>query len=200
VINNRPPEFLQPFTCDPKTGFRSGNAEVFAKNTGKTEAVDVLPLLWLDVVPERKTGIPLYDNFLMHANCSGFVRFKMDASIPATGKEYPFEIRQSVASLPPISDSEPVQLYATSCIYYSNPEDNGAHAVCDTYRMTFPGNIPLDQFFGTPRLYAMANQRMGSLLCSSLDIAKNERVSLETISSMAVSSTPAYPAPSRRSE
>jgi hypothetical protein len=70
VINNRPPKFLHPFTCDPKHGFQTRNIKIFVKNTGKTDAVHFFPKLWLHVTTEKKTGIPLYDNYFLNVNCS----------------------------------------------------------------------------------------------------------------------------------
>jgi hypothetical protein len=37
-------------------------------------------------------------------------------------------------TLPPITSNEPVQLYATSCLYYTDAYEN-SYAVCDVYRL-----------------------------------------------------------------
>src|SRR5438309_1897383 len=54
VINSRPPELLQPFTCDPKAGLRTGNMQTFVKNVGNARAVNVNPYVMMTkIVPEQ---------------------------------------------------------------------------------------------------------------------------------------------------
>jgi hypothetical protein len=164
VINNRPPELLHPFTCDPKTGFHSGNIQVFAKNTGKTNAINVFPMLWTKIIPEKKTGIPVCDEYLPSVNCS----LKIDKSpmsflLPADGREYGLQIRQSVGTLPPITETEPVQLYVISFLYYQDSDETDHHAACDAYILNFPSTNPLDKFFGSPTFVCDGNDKIGKL-------------------------------------
>jgi hypothetical protein len=58
IVNNRPPEFVEPFICDPKTGFHSGNMRTFVKNIGKTTATNLFPMPKIRLYRRKKQVFP----------------------------------------------------------------------------------------------------------------------------------------------
>lgn len=150
VVNSRPPEFLQPFTCSPTTGLKTGNMQITVKNIGNRKADDVFAmLLQIKIVPEKKTGNPLFDD-IPKGDCDAKINPNPLEFTMAPGEEKRPQIRQMGSmGMPPISDGDPVQLYAVNCIYYSD-EYRHHHGTCDTYRLSFPSSEPLDAINGTP--------------------------------------------------
>jgi hypothetical protein len=131
LINAKPPELLQPFICDTRSGFRPGKIRVFLKNTGNSRAIDVTPTFSLHVVRERPVGIPAFDQ-IPDGNCADRVLGFPSAGPLAAGAESSALLAEQAVTLPPIFNGEAFQLYALSCIYYGDgSRDRG---VCDTYR------------------------------------------------------------------
>jgi hypothetical protein len=149
VINSRPPEFLQPFICDFKNGFRSGNMQNFVKNVGNATATNVFPSLnRFKIVPERKTGNAFIDEPPI-GDCNAKMGPSAVAFPLAPGIEMRPQYRQTVMSLPNLTEGDSIQLYDAVCLYYS--DDYGvSHGTCDTYRFYFPSNNPLDTLSGSP--------------------------------------------------
>jgi len=166
VINSRPPEFLQPFICDTKNGFRAGNMQRFAKNIGNASAYHVIPFMnMMKVIPEKRTGDALIDalplvscDMKINTGNTGEIEFPL-----APGIEIRPQIRQSFASIPPLHTDDPVQLYVASCIYYAD-EYGGRHGTCDTYRVNFPSTNPLDVLQGSPTFFCDATPHIGKFL------------------------------------
>lgn len=159
IINSRPPELLQPFTCDPKDGFHSGNIQTFAKNLGNIGADNVFPVFALKIIPEKKSGNPIFDE-LPPANCNLTITdSSIEFSVPINIEMRP-QIRQSAGTLPPVTSSEPVQLYASSCFYYRDPYNN-RHAVCDLYRLDLPSTNSLDKINGSPTFMCDGTPKIG---------------------------------------
>ena len=100
VIDNQPPEPLEPIDCDLKTGLlHSGKIQLFVKNTGKTEAQDVFASFRMSIVPLKKTGIPIYDE-PPPVNCSITpTNPPMRLSLAPDG-ETRLLLRQTVGTLP----------------------------------------------------------------------------------------------------
>jgi hypothetical protein len=160
VINSRAPEFLQPFICDVQKGFHTGNMQTAVKNIGNASAYHVVSYFGFPkIIPEKKTGKPFFDA-LPDVNCKVQVKANELESPLAPGQEMFPQIRQMAGTLPPISNTDPIQLYWVSCVYYS--DDYGAkHATCDTYRLMFPSTNPLDVLSGSPTLFCDATPKMG---------------------------------------
>jgi hypothetical protein len=161
IINSRPPEFLQPFVCDVKAGFHTGNMQILIKNVGNATA-DIFPTMFeMKVVPERKRGTHSIDD-PPAADCSGKIREETMMFPLVPGREVRPQIRQSAMSLPAISDKEPVQLYAVNCVYYRDAGVN--HATCDTYRLQLTSTNPIDALNGTPSFLCDKIPRIGRFI------------------------------------
>jgi hypothetical protein len=160
VIHSRPPELLMPFTCDAKDGLRTGNMQSFVKNIGNATAFDVNPFFGTrKIIPEKKRGQPFFDDPPV-GDCGAKIdKTPMDFPLPPGVEKSP-QLRQSVMTLPPLSDGETVQLYITECVYYS---DDSAikHGTCDTYRLFLPSSDPLDRFGGSPSFFCDGVPKMG---------------------------------------
>jgi hypothetical protein len=160
VINSRAPQFLQPFICDAEKGFHTGNMQTAVKNIGNASAQHVIPYVnsW-KIIPEKKTGNPFFDE-LPEVNCKMHLNAKELESPLAPGREAFPQIRQMVGTLPPISKTDPIQLYWVSCVYYSD-EYGDNHGTCDTYRLLFSSTNPLDVLSGSPTFFCDATPKMG---------------------------------------
>jgi hypothetical protein len=160
VINSRPAQFLQPFVCDVQKGFHTGNMQTAVKNIGNASAQHVVPFLnsW-KIIPEKKTGNPVFDA-LPEANCRMRLNAKELESPLAPGQEVFPQIRQMAGPVPPITKTDPVQLYWVSCVYYSD-EYGGNHGTCDTYRLLLPSTNPLDLLSGSPTFFCDAAAKIG---------------------------------------
>jgi hypothetical protein len=160
LINSRPPILRQPFVCDVKNGLHTGNIETGVKNLGTAMAYHVMPYMFEPkVVPERKTGNPFFDS-LPEANCKLSPTAEELESPLAPGQEIRPQLRQMVGSLPPITDTDPIQLYWVACVYYGD-EYGGKHATCDTYRLALPSSNPLDSINGSPTFFCDATSKIG---------------------------------------
>jgi hypothetical protein len=165
VVNSRPPQLLQPFVCDVKrNGFTFGNMRTFVKNIGNARAINVVPYdITLRVVPENRTGIAQIDN-PPTVDCAKKLNAQAvkDLDYPmGPGLEVSPEIRQGVGTIPRMKDGDTAQLYATSCVYYS--DDYGkSHGTCDTYRLQLPSDNPVDVLYGTPTFACDGTPRMGT--------------------------------------
>jgi hypothetical protein len=166
VINNRPPEFLQPFTCDLKRvggSFTTGNMRLFLKNVGDVRVDRSFPIFVMKIIPEKKTGNASVDN-PPPANCASKPR-----EIPAMlslipNKETSMDIRQSVMTTPPsLTDGDVVQLYAVSCIAYVE-QFGPTRSVCDSYRLMLPSTNPLDRLNGSPSFTCDAKPKIGRFM------------------------------------
>jgi hypothetical protein len=160
VINSQGPQFLQPFVCDVKNGFHTGNIQRAVKNIGNASAYHVMPYIsTIKIVPEKKTGDAFIDE-LPHVNCRMEVKSnEMEMPLPPQREVFP-QLRQMAGTIPPITKDDPIQLYWTSCVYYAD-EYGGNHGSCDTYRLMFPSTNPLDAISGSPTFFCDATPRTG---------------------------------------
>jgi hypothetical protein len=94
--------------------------------------MNVIPDFTLRVVPERKVGIPEFDE-IPSGDCSAKGRGTPTSPIPP-GQETTLFLREPLTKLPPLLDGEAAQLYGVSCLRYSDPHGT-PHAACDTYRL-----------------------------------------------------------------
>ena len=160
VINSRAPELLQPFVCDVKNGLHTGNMRNGMKNIGTASAYQVMPFSAIvKIVPEKKTGDQFVDE-IPDVNCGGSMSAKELESPLPPGRELQPQLRQMVVSVPPIAETDPVQLYWVNCVYYAD-EYGGRHATCDRYRLTLPSDNQLDALSGSPTFYCDAKPRTG---------------------------------------
>ena len=160
VINSRPPELLQPFTCDPKRGLYTGNMQTVVKNTGNARAINVWPYTnLLTIIPERKTGNTFVDD-PPPANCDLTVNAGEATFTLAPGQEARPRIRQSAGTVPELPEGATVQLYFMSCIYYSDDYAVN-HGTCDTYRLFLPSKNPLDVLGRSPSFVCDGAPRTG---------------------------------------
>jgi hypothetical protein len=160
LINSVAPTLLQPFVCDVKRGLHTGNIETGVQNLGTASAYHVMPFINMQkLVPEHKRGDPFFDA-LPEANCKLRPKAQELESPLAPGQQMRPQIRQMVATIPPITSDEPVQLYWVSCIYYGD-EYGGYHSTCDTYRLMLPSDNPLDLIHGSPSFFCDAIPKTG---------------------------------------
>ena len=140
VVSTRPPQLVQPFICDIKSGFHSGPVQTSVKNVGNARAGSVIETLTLRLVPERKVGIADFDN-LPHGDCSVRPLVKPLANFLAAGQNLDRLLPEPTVALPPLLRGESVQLYALSCIYYSE-ESGTQHSDCETRRFRPSSGTP----------------------------------------------------------
>ncbi len=162
VIHSLPPAFLQPFICDPETGFHTGNMQLAVKNIGTGRANDVSPYwMFLKIIPEKRRGDPAIDG-PPPGDCN--MKPKRSESFPLdVGVEMFPQIRQSAGSLPKLNKGESVQLYFTNCIFYW--DDQGTqHITCDRYRLNLPSSNPLDSILGSPSFVCDGQPKSGKFM------------------------------------
>jgi hypothetical protein len=131
VIHNKPPSFLQPFMCDPQSGFHAGNMQISVKNVGNSKATHVVIMPGIMTVVPEKNGAPFEPLSCANKFDTGATDFSL-----AAGEEKTLNVRQMVMSIPKVVSDQLVQLYASTCVYYSG-EVGSRHAACDTYRLFF---------------------------------------------------------------
>jgi len=164
VVHSQPPAFLQPFTCDPKTGFHTGNIQLAVKNIGTARADDVSTYwMFMKIIPEKRRGDPFIDD-RPPGDCNMKVKGSEDLGFPLdVGVETFPEIRQSVMGLPKLNEGETVQLYLANCIFYW--DDQGTqHTTCDRYRLNLPSSNPLDSILGSPSFVCDGQPKNGKFM------------------------------------
>ena len=149
LINNHPPELIQPFMCDAQSGSQgANNIQTFVKNIGSLGTADVTTSFLLQVVPEQHVGIAAYDQ-IPAGNCRDKPRGASRAALLSAGEETTPHMPQPAMTLPPLLSGEAIQLYGVSCVYYSDTSRND-HAACDTYRFRPTRGTPVFVCDGTP--------------------------------------------------
>ncbi len=123
--------------------------EISVKNILNDTAEQVFPFMFqVKVVPEHKTGNPIWDN-PPAGNCESIAQTNPMMFSLVPGEEKVLQIRQGVTSLPPVKKGDTVQLYMMECVYYSD-RHGARHAACDSYRLSVRSDNPLDRIFGSP--------------------------------------------------
>ena len=149
VINSSPPELIQPFICDLRAGFQAGSIRTFLRNVGDSQAVHITQTFALRMVPERKVGIPSFDE-IPSGNCKDKAQGVPMAGVLAITQINTTVLPQPVVTLPPLLSGESAQLYGVSCAYYE--DDAGTrHSVCDTYRYRLADGSAAFTCDGSPR-------------------------------------------------
>jgi hypothetical protein len=140
VTNSNPPVLIQPFSCDVKSGAHFGDINTFMRNVGNADALAVTPSLILRFVPDRKVGQPEFDE-IPSAGC-GQKRKGNAARQLAAAQGGVVRWSQPTVAMPPLLNGETAQLYAMSCIHYT--DSSGVdHSNCDTYRFRLDSGIPI---------------------------------------------------------
>jgi hypothetical protein len=168
VINNRPPELLQPFICNREKGLQTGNINVFFQNVGNARAINVFPQYFREkVIPERRTGnVPPEDPPL--DSCDNKVKGNM---MFAPGQPFVTGIRQSSVTIPSSTEGSTFQFYFESCVYYS--DDYGKnHGTCDTYRLFLANTNPLDVLSGSPSFVCDGTPKIGKFYGTGIGCQK----------------------------
>lgn len=149
VVNSRPPELLQPFICDLKAGFQTGDVRMFIKNGGNGRANNIIPAFTAQIVLEQQVGIAAVDHMLKVTCQDRPLRAPIADSLD-TGKEASPQLPKPIVTLPPHLRGQPAQLYGFSCIYYSDTSGT-SHASCDAYRFRLAGGTPVFVCDGKPK-------------------------------------------------
>ena len=150
LIDNHPPQLLQPFICDAESGSQGANKiQTFLKNIGSVGTADVSSTFLLQVVPEQHVGIASFDE-IPAGNCRDKPRGSRRTAALSAGEEATPRLPLPAMALPPILNGEAVQLYGVSCVYYSDSSRND-HAACDTYRFRPTRGTPVFVCDGTPQ-------------------------------------------------
>lgn len=149
IIHPRPPELLQPIACDLAAGLHSGSLRTFVRNVENGEPGLVLQTLALHLVPERKVGMPEFDE-IPSGDCGAKPRGGAPTTLLSGGRVTPMELPEPKVLLPPLLKGEPAQIYALSCVNYLDAGGND-HTTCDTYRLRQPGGSPLFICDATPK-------------------------------------------------
>jgi hypothetical protein len=167
VINNRPPELIQPFICDISNGLHTGNMQTFIKNTGNITAYNVDPYEFrMKVIPETKTGTAFWDA-MPEINCDGKGHAKdMEFPLPP-GREVRPQIGQTAMNLPPLHKDTAVNLYFVSCIHYLD-QNGGNHGTCDTYQLYLPSDNPSGSVWGNPTFFCDGLPKVGGRFMGSI--------------------------------
>jgi hypothetical protein len=126
--------------------------EIYVKNVGNETAYNVNPFFFFQtILPERQISAN-HRVDIPQGNCDLIAPiFGKGASI-IPGQERYFQIRQGAGTLPKITATEPLQLYSTNCVYYSD-RDGTRHGTCAVFGFTFPSEKPLDKIWGTPTFF-----------------------------------------------
>ncbi len=140
LVNNRPPEFLEPMVCDLKAGINSSGVRAFIRNIGDAGAGNVVETFSLHLVPDKKVGIPEFDD-IPQGDCKTNTSAKPFAKLVDSGEETTPVLPARLLKMPPLLSGEAAQLYGTSCFYYSDPSGN-RHISCETHRFTVAGGGP----------------------------------------------------------
>ena len=137
LVNNRPPEFLEPLVCDLRAGINSSGVRAFIRNIGDANASNVVETFALHLVPDKKVGIPEFDD-IPQGDCKTKTSVKPFAKLMEGGEELTPVLPASLLKMPPLLSGEAAQLYGTSCFYYSDPSGN-RHISCETYHFSVAG-------------------------------------------------------------
>lgn len=119
LVLNRQPEFVEPLVCNLKAGFRASDVRTFIKNIGNSPANNVIETFSLRLVPEKKVGMPEFDE-LPQGNCKVKPVVKPVAYIMAGNEEGVPVLPAPALTMPPLLKGEAAQLYGTTCFYYSD--------------------------------------------------------------------------------
>ena len=148
IVNTRPPELLQPFVCDLKTGLHSGRLQTFVRNVENAEPGSVFQTLALHIVPAQKVGIPEFDE-VPNGNCQDRPGGGSPTTLLPGGRETVTGLAEPKVMMPPLLTGETAQLYGVNCIYYSDSAGS-SHTSCDTYRFRLAGGSPYFVCDGSP--------------------------------------------------
>ncbi len=149
VVNDRAPEMSQPFVCNLNSGFHSGEIRTYLRNAGNERAIGVVPTFLLRVVPQRRVGIPVFDE-IPAGDCRDRP-FGIPAIAPIeTGQRGGAHIPSPSVTLPPLLHGEGAQLYGVSCAYYTD-DAAGEHASCDTYHFKLADGSSVFMCDGMPK-------------------------------------------------
>jgi hypothetical protein len=149
LINNRPPEFLEPVVCDLRAGIDSRGVRAFIRNIGDANATNVVETFALHLVPEKKVGMPEFDD-IPQGDCKTKTSAKPFAKLMDSGEETTPVLPARLLKMPPLLSGEASQLYGTSCFYYSDPSGHH-HISCETYHFTVAGGTPVFLCDNTPK-------------------------------------------------
>jgi hypothetical protein len=138
LVNNRPPEFLDPMICDLKAGINSSGVRAYIRNIGDASASDVVETLALHLVPDKKVGNPEFDD-IPQGDCRTKTSAKPFAKLIDSGEETTPVLPARLLKMPPLLSGEGAQLYGTSCFYYNDPSGN-QHISCETYHFAVAGS------------------------------------------------------------
>jgi hypothetical protein len=136
LVNEKAPELLQPLTYSAKEEVRSGEVATFLKNTGNSQAVNIIPTFTLRVVPERSPGIPDVGKLPRGLCRDRALGLPMAKEIAAGDSTSP-RLAQSTAALPQLLKGQMAQLFGVSCAFYNDASGTN-HATCDTYKFRMP--------------------------------------------------------------
>jgi len=149
LVLTKQPEFVDSPVCDVKTGFRASDVRTFIKNIGDAPANNVIETFSLRLVPEKKVGLPEFDE-IPQGNCKTRPVVKPVANIMAGEEEGIPVLPAPVLTMPPLLKGEAAQLYGTTCFYYSDIA-GAAHASCETHHFTL-ANDPVFICDATPKI------------------------------------------------
>jgi hypothetical protein len=97
-------------------------------------------MLWSKIIPEKKTGSPLRRLSVIRQLLVTDRQNVNQFQLASHGREYALQIRQSAGTLPLLTETEPVQLYATSCAYYQDSDETNHQAIIHS---TKSSDLPL---------------------------------------------------------
>ena len=149
LINNRPPEFLEPVVCDLRAGINSSGVRAFIRNVGDVRATNVVETFALHLVPDKKVGMPEFDD-IPQGDCKTKTSAEPFAKLMESGEETTPVLPARLLKMPPLLSGEAAQLYGTSCFYYSDPSGN-QHISCETHHFTVAGGTPVFMCDNTPK-------------------------------------------------
>lgn len=149
LVNNRAPEFSEPFVCDLKAGISSSGVRAFIRNIGDAGARDPVETFSLHLVPEKKVDIPEFDD-IPQGDCRTKTSAKPFTAVMDSGEETTPVLQARLLKMPPLLSGEASQLYGTSCFYYSDPAGN-QHISCETYHFRDAGGSAIFLCDDTPK-------------------------------------------------
>jgi hypothetical protein len=149
LINDRPPEFLEPVVCDLRAGIDSSGVRAFIRNVGDARASNVVETFALHLVPDKKVGMPEFDD-IPQGDCKASTSAKPFAKLMDSGEELTPVLPARLLKMPPLLNGEAAQLYGTSCFYYSDASGN-QHVSCETRHFTVAGGPPVFMCDNTPK-------------------------------------------------
>ena len=149
LVNNRPPEFLEPFVCDLKAGINSSGVRAYIRNIGDASATNVVETFALHLVPDKKVGTPEFDD-IPQGDCKSKPSAKPFAKLMESGEETTPVLPARLLKMPPLLRGEVAQLYGTTCFYYSDPS-GAEHVSCETHHFSVAGGTPVFMCDNTPK-------------------------------------------------